>query len=865
MITPGFLNHRWTVRNSELAYGANGFYSIASSAEYNHLSPNELTVENNYIHDIGDTGHGNFRDGDSPAVGIQGGSNHLIQNNLIERTGSSIVLFSSPGQVMRDNIIRNNILKDIYAQASYGGIGIALSGFSTAPLGERTGNKFYNNIIMGTQGSGLTSNAPDLVEVYNNLFYNITSPSELEIYGTLYQNRVSRAFTTYSNTASHYRGHNNMFVNVKDQYVFISWGNYDHIESSMEWDHNLYFNPEPKETFDFYYKPLHYRDMDYWINDTPYDNRAVTKDPLLDIDGWTVTLSELSPAIDAGFDMQRDTDVYGNPIYGQPDIGPVEHQPGHVMGESMGSDTTVYADGRFRIASDTLQADLAVSPAGGWPSFAPTEHRPQWMKIQVQQWQKPLEWTETVSSPESVIHTVGGRNPNIDCQVYIDEVPVSSQTTDSDGAIMFTGDLTGEHLFTVVCREEPVTVQVLQGGHPVAGVPVYLFNSSGAYAGRHGVTDGAGEVSFLLPIGESYTFRADVLGSQFFSEAVTVADGGPNAVPLDTGGGLLTLTLQRAPGDYMAGVKAYLFSGSGVYLGLSETTSEQGLVSFEVPSGMYKIRADYLGQQFWTDPVAVASDAATPLTISHAEVDVRVVGENNGSTVPRADVPVCLFTADGAYQGISENTGPAGEAGFLLPPGQYKFRADYLNGQHWSDVIDQQSLAITINEGDANVSVTLLNHALEDVSVYVFDAAGTYLGLTDTTDTSDGAEEGTVVFRLPQGDYNFRADFMGNRYYSGVTTVIADQSNPIAVSTGGADFTLTVLERPDDGTEPVPGLPGVTCYLFPPTAPTWDVRRPPANRVRPALTCRTANTRSGSTTWATSTGLLCLPSRAIRT
>jgi len=464
MITPGFLNHRWTVRNCELAYAANGVYSIASSPEHAHLSPNALTVENNYIHDIGDTGHGNFRDTDAHAVGIQGGSNHLIQNNLIERTGSSIVLFSGRGQVMRDNIIRNNILKDIYAQASFGGIGIALSGLSTAPLGERTGNKFYNNIVLGAQGAGLTSNAPDLVEVYNNLFYNITSPSKLEIYGTLSQDRVNRGFATHSNTASHYRGHNNMFVNVKDQYIFIAWGNYDHIDWSQEWDHNLYFNPEPKDTHDFYHKTLFYQDMDAWINDTPYDNHAVTEDPLLEIDGWNVTLSELSPAIDAGFDMQRESDVYGNPIYGRPDIGPVEHQPGHVMGEPMGSETTVYADGRFRIASNALQADLAVSPAGGWPSFAPTDRRPQWMKIQVHQWQKPLEWMETVSSPESIIHTVGGRNPNIDCQVYIDDVLVSDQITDVHGEIMFTGDLAGEHHFTVICREEPVSVQVIQGG-----------------------------------------------------------------------------------------------------------------------------------------------------------------------------------------------------------------------------------------------------------------------------------------------------------------------------------------------------------------------------------------------------------------
>ena len=529
MISPLLLNDRWTVRNCELSEGANAVYSIASTVKYAHLSPNKLTVENNFIHDIGDTGDGNFYDGDSHAVGIQGGSDHLIQNNVIEKTGSSIVLFSNPGQIMRDNIIRNNVLIDIYAQASYGGVAIALSGFTEAPLGERTGNKFYNNIVLGAQGSGMTSNAPDLVQIYNNLFYNIDKAG----------------FAAFSKSGSKYLGRNNMFVDVEDYYLSI---NYETIpgEPFLEWDHNLYFNDTPKDTYAFYYLPTGRKYLTSWIEDPPYDDHAVADDPYLEtpedpsteildepyfhISEQMVRLAENSPAIDAGFDMQRESDVYGNLIYGRPDIGPVEYQPGHVMGEPLGAETTVYADGKFRIASNAIQADLAVSPAGGWPTFALTEHRPQWMKIQVQQWQRRLEWVETVSSPESVTHTVGGRDPNVYCQVYIDDGLVSSQTPDANGDITFTSHLkAGDRHVKVLFWDEPVTVQVLQGGHPVEGAPVYLFSPGGTYLGHHGVTDGSGEVSFLLPVGESFEFRADLLGSQYFSGAFTVTEG---ATPL---------------------------------------------------------------------------------------------------------------------------------------------------------------------------------------------------------------------------------------------------------------------------------------------------------------------------------------------
>ena len=65
-----------------------------------------------------------------------------------------------------------------------------------------------------------------------------------------------------------------------------------------------------------------------------------------------------------------------------------------------------------------------------------------------------------------------------------------------------------------------------------------------------------------------------------------------------------------------------------------------------------------------------------------------------------------------------------------------------------------------------------------------------------------------VDFRLPEGVYNFRADYFDNQYFSGNTTVIAHNDNPISISTGGGAFTLTV--------EKGAGVPlkGVTCYLF---------------------------------------------------
>jgi hypothetical protein len=44
---------------------------------------------------------------------------------------------------------------------------------------------------------------------------------------------------------------------------------------------------------------------------------------------------------------------------------------------------------------------------------------------------------------------------------------------------------------------------------------------------------------------------------------------------------------------------------------------------------------------------------------------------------PLADVPVYVFTAGGAYLGMTAHTDGQGQVSFDLADGSYKFRADY--------------------------------------------------------------------------------------------------------------------------------------------------------------------------------------------
>jgi len=363
--------------------------------------------------------------------------------------------------------------------------------------------------------------------------------------------------------------------------------------------------------------------------------------------------------------------------------------------------------------------------------------------------------------------------------------------------------LPGTYSTNIQIAEETTTILVTQGGSPEEGVKVYLFNANGSYLGLYETTNNDGTVTFDLPAGKDFKFRADVLGVQFFSETITIVSGEPNSYGIASGGGTLSVSIDKGEGTPINGIKVYLFSNQGSYLGLWNQTDDQGHASFDVPSGDYKVRADYSGYQFWSDVIEVNSNANYLLSIPHQDVTVTVIVDYNGVVEAKENLKVYLFNITGTYLGQYQITDDQGQVTFNLPQKDYKVRADYLSQQYWSDAFNWTYETVTINEGMANITVTNTGQPLEGVNVYVFSASGTYLGINGVT-----GDQGEASFKLPAGDYNFRADYMSNQYWSGISTVIAHVENPVTVSTGGGSFTLTVLKGEDDP------LAGVTCYLF---------------------------------------------------
>lgn len=350
---------------------------------------------------------------------------------------------------------------------------------------------------------------------------------------------------------------------------------------------------------------------------------------------------------------------------------------------------------------------------------------------------------------------------------------------------------------------ETVLMDLSAAQQSVSGSRVYLFSETGTYLGVYQLTDDQGQVSFDLPVGVVYKFRADVLGSRYWTDPFQVEQGDTNDVSLDTGGGVLTATLQTDEQTPITDIKLYLFNPNGSYLGKYQTTGEDGRVSFEVPRADYKIRADYLGYKFWTDAITVEENTAADLTIPHKAIVVTISGLYQQTYSPIPDIKAYLFSASGTYLRQYSRTDNEGKIYLSLPDREYKLRADYIGQEFWSSEIKYSDTDLNIPMAKSNVSVTGAGLPEAGLKVYLFSDSGTYLKQNQTT-----GDTGRVDFEVPEGLYKFRADYQGSHFWSPVSSLAAGVVNSIGISVGGGEFTFTGLINSNQP------LSGVNTYVF---------------------------------------------------
>jgi RHS repeat-associated protein len=378
---------------------------------------------------------------------------------------------------------------------------------------------------------------------------------------------------------------------------------------------------------------------------------------------------------------------------------------------------------------------------------------------------------------------------------------------------------------------DPVLVVVQDtGGAPKAGLPVYVFDGS-TYTGRSGTTDANGEVSLRLVEGD-YRFRADFNGTQFWSDVVNHCPVPGCTLANVTVTIPVVVTVEDSLGMPQPGLPVYAFSG-GSYTGYNGTGDADGQVTFTLPMGDYRFRADLGGTQFWsgtTDHCTIPGclDATVVVTLP-----VTATVEDTDGT-PKAGLPVYVF--DGAtYTGFNGTTNASGQVTFTLPEGTYRFRADLNGTQFWSGESNhcaipgctEASITVTIP-----VTVTVQDWggaALESVPVYAF-SGGIYTGYNKTTDAS-----GQATFTLPQGDYRFRADLNGTQFWSGTTDHCTIPGCVEATVVAGVAPTATPTNAPEPTATETP-TPTPTPIDTPTPTPTDTPEPPPTDTPTPEPT-----------------------------
>ncbi|MBN2439235.1 MAG: hypothetical protein JXL20_11630 [Deltaproteobacteria bacterium] len=343
---------------------------------------------------------------------------------------------------------------------------------------------------------------------------------------------------------------------------------------------------------------------------------------------------------------------------------------------------------------------------------------------------------------------------------------------------------------------------VLKGtSDPLIGVNSSVFNEAGSYLGLSGKTGDTGQASYNLSNGK-YKFRVDYLGYPHWTNVVTVPTilSLTNVIDHQT----VTITVMGSlAGDLQAktGIPVYLFSPSGSYLSLSGPTDGTGRVSFSLPQKAYKVRADCLGQSFWSESFTW-EDKTIVIPEGTACIHVTMTGQDVGN------VPVYAFSSGGSYLSLSGTTDASGRANFRLPAGTYKFRADYLGSQYWATAAINAGLVNTveINTGGGAFTLTVLKGAsdpLTGVNCYVFNEGGSYLGLSGATNGS-----GQVTFNLSNKNYKFRVDYLGYPFWTDLYTVPTTLAGTFAIPHRS---TVITVEGIYQGSEPIAG---VIVYLF---------------------------------------------------
>ncbi|MCP4566459.1 MAG: hypothetical protein GY841_02630, partial [FCB group bacterium] len=209
----------------------------------------------------------------------------------------------------------------------------------------------------------------------------------------------------------------------------------------------------------------------------------------------------------------------------------------------------------------------------------------------------------------------------------------------------------------------------------------------------------------------------------------------------------------------------YVFSETEKYLSINNITDVDGKITFRLPAGTYKFRADYQGSHYWSDIETLTPDQVNSVTLDTGGgvFDLTVL---KGEGEPLENIRCYVFNTLKTYLGMSGTTDSSGQVQFSLADGDYKLRVDHLGYQFWAGDYEVPAILsdeFTIIHSDVIITVEGLYQTpepLEDLTVHLFKPPEVYMSQNQVTDAN-----GQVGFNLPDQTYKVRVDYLNQKFW----------------------------------------------------------------------------------------------------
>lgn len=325
---------------------------------------------------------------------------------------------------------------------------------------------------------------------------------------------------------------------------------------------------------------------------------------------------------------------------------------------------------------------------------------------------------------------------------------------------------------------------------PLPGVTVSLSSASDELLGPSGETDSNGQAAFDVPEGD-YRARFDYLGYPFWSDIISVSTDTSVPVLLPHVDTRITVSLmfqeERTP---LSGLRANLFRSPDSDLGVSTTTDDNGQAVFSLPEKPYIVMVNYLGMRFQS-PEFTALD--TRLDIASGKARIRVTG----SGLPVDDMEVLLLSDDGTALDRTAATDSLGQAEFLLPEGTYRFQVVHDGSRFTSAAVvlaADQTTQVEMSVGGGEFTLTVQTDTSQPIQGALCHVCATDLECSDDNGATD--TDGQVFFNLPDGDFQFRVDYLGGEFWSGPVNIPDQLSATVTIAEETVQATVTMASGP---------------------------------------------------------------------